>query len=373
MSRIAYLSIQPEKVDFDFLADSLIEVKGSRSKRFKAFLIDYLQESYGIKHSKLIPDLEAFANAQSSTYQKERNNICGSVQLSPVRTGKGNNRSTVPHRNWNAGGDINSFECDLLLDSGAFTDVLTGSRTTPEESLNRQLNFLNLSTPFQKTYLVSYDLLIDEKYIAGERKKQRWTVEEAWTAVEETIKAAKYLNSRRDSLDGFTLIQSCQGVDADQYLKCVEQILPFCQKNDVIGLGGWCILGRQKSYLPTFWETINQAIPVIAEAGIKKVHIFGCTWYKPVAGFPLPPLQGLLALCDKYHLKVSTDSRSLIGNALWKKEGNSPQRAGAEFTYWRHNLAWVKAELATLRENPAYQLPPRNSEFVQLSLDLIFN
>lgn len=368
---ITQLKIPVEDIDFNFLADSLIQSKSPRSKRFKAFLVDYLQEAYGVKQSSLIPDLEAFANAQSSTYQKERNNVRGSVQLSPVRTGKGNNKLTVPYRNWSAG-DINSFECDLLLDSGAFTDVLTNSRVTPEESLNRQLKFLNLSTPFRKTYLVSYDLLIDEKYIDGERKKQRWSVNEAWTAVQATIEAAKYLDSQRDNLSGFTLVQSCQGVDAVQYLKCVERILPYCQKNDVIGLGGWCILGRQKSYLPAFWQTINNVIPVIAGAGIKKVHIFGCTWYKPVAGFPLPPLQGLLALCDKYHLKVSTDSRSLIGNALWKKEGNSPQRAGAEFTYWRHNLAWVKAELATLREHPCYRSPPPviTSDFVQLSLDL---
>jgi hypothetical protein len=368
---IEHLRIPSKNIDFEFLANSLIQSKSSRSKRFKGFLIDYLQESYGIQRSTLSPDLESFANVQSSTYQKERNNVCGSVQLSPVRTGKGINKKTVPYTSWNAG-DIDPFCCDLLLDSGAFTDVLTNSRTTPEDSLSRQLKFLGIADKkFHKTYIVSYDLLIDEKYINGERKKQRWSVEDAWTAVESTIDAAKYLDSQRNNLSGFTLIQSCQGVDASQYLKCVEKILPFCQKDDVIGLGGWCILGRQKSYLPIFWETINQIIPAIAESGIKKVHIFGCTWYKPSQGFPLPPLQGLLALCDKYHLKVSTDSRSLIGNALWKKEGNSPQRAGAEFTYWRHNLAWVKTELATLREHPAYQLPPTNTpDFTQLVLDL---
>lgn len=367
---IEHLRLSLKDIDFDFLADSLIQSKPSRSRRFRAFLVDYLQESYGIKRSALSPDLESFANVQSSTYQKERNNVCGSIQLSPVRTGKGINKKTVPYTNWNAG-DINPFCCDLLLDSGAFTDVLTNSRTTPEDSLSRQLKFLGISSKkFHKTYIVSYDLLIDEKYINGERKKQRWSVQDAWAAVESTIDAAKYLNSQRDNLSGFTLIQSCQGVEASQYLKCVEKILPFCQETDVIGLGGWCILGRQKSYLPIFWETINQIIPVIAESGIKKVHIFGCTWYKPSPGFPLPPLQGLLALCDKYHLKVSTDSRSLIGNALWKKEGNSPQRAGAEFTYWRHNLAWVKSELATLRENPFYQLPPvEKPDFIQLSLN----
>ena len=367
---IQQLKIPSDNIDFDFLANRLIISKSPQSRRFKSFLIEYLQEAYGVKRSELVPDLEAFANAQSVSYQQERNNICGSIQLSPVRTGQ-KGRLTVPYRNFNAG-DIDPSQCDLLLDSGAFTDVLTNSRTTPEECLNRQLNFLNLSpASFQRTYLVSYDLLIDEKYISGERKKQRWSVEEAWTAVEATIEAAKYLNTQRDRLSDFTLIQSCQGVNADQYLKCVEQILLYCQKSDVIGLGGWCILGRQKSYLSTFWETINKIIPLIAKSGIKKVHIFGCTWYKPVAGFPLPPLQGLLALCDKYHLKVSTDSRSLIGNALWKKESNSLKRAGAEFAYWRYNLAWVKAELATLREHPCYQLPPSNtSDFIQLSLDL---
>jgi hypothetical protein len=38
---------------------------------------------------------------------------------------------------------------------------------------------------------------------------------------------------------------------------CVEQVLQYCVPGDVIGLGGWCILGQQPSYLTTFWETIN--------------------------------------------------------------------------------------------------------------------
>jgi DNA (cytosine-5)-methyltransferase 1 len=60
-------------------------------------------------------------------------------------------------------------------------------------------------------------------------------------------------------------------------------------------------------------------------------------------------------LCDRYGISLSTDGRSPIGNALWK---NGWENAGAIFPYWRHNLAWVKTELATLRDSASYQSPP---------------
>lgn len=121
----------------------------------------------------------------------------------------------------------------------------------------------------------------------------------------------------------------------------------------LLGLGGWCILGKQKRWLPVFWETIVKVVPIIALTGVKRIHIFGCTWYKPIQGFQ-PPIPALLALCDNYGIELSVDGRSPIGNALWK---NTWKQAGATFPYWRHNLAWVKAELATLRDSPWYQLP----------------
>lgn len=318
------------------------------SRRFKQHLLAFLLEAYGIERSLLKPDLEVFVNAQANTYQKEPNNICGSVQLSPVRTQGHRTKKTVTRvPDCRA---LNFSQSKVLYDSGAFTDVLTNSRVTPSVALERQLTTLSKLPAFQEVLLASYDLLIDEKHVGGTRRKERWSVEEGKQAVAATIEAARYLNSRRSSLSKFKLVQGCQGVDAKQYLACTAQVLQYCTPVDCIGLGGWCILGKQKHWLPVFFEVVEKVIPLIAEAGIRHVHIFGCTWYKPVQGYT-PPLPILLHQCDSCGIKLTTDGRSPIGNALWKNW----RRGGATWPYWRHNLAWVKAEMATLRDSPYYQ------------------
>ncbi len=338
--------------DLENIADDLIGDKDV-SPRFRTHLVEFLHEAYGLRASTLQPDLSCFVNAQANTYsyqkQSETNNIAGDVQLCAVRASKGKIREVVPDCK-----SLNFAESKVLFDSGAFPEVIANCRVTPKESLQRQLKAIASLPKFKETWLVSYDRLIDEKHIGGKRIKQRWTVEEGESAVNETVEAAKYFNSQRHELSGYTLIQSCQGVDAKQYLRCVEQVLQYCDQSDVVGLGGWCILGKQPSYLQTFWETINLVIPVIAAHGITKVHIFGVTWYKPRPNQPLPPLQPMLWLCDQYGIELSTDGRSPIANALWQ----DTNRAGATFPYWRHNLAWVKAEFATLRDSPLYQAPP---------------
>ena len=334
--------------NFDALANELIESQeNKKSARFYQYLIDYLQEAYGVKPSILIPDVECYVNCQANTYafqgKSERNNIVGSIQLSPGRTaiklGQKITATKIPSY-----GDVNLTQSKLLYDSLAFTDVLTNSRVSLKEALDRQLTTLNQIPVAKETLIVSYDRLIDEKFINGTRRKLRWTIEEGEQAVFETIEAAKYLDLQRERLQGKTLVQSCQGVDALQYKECVEQILKYCKSNDIVGLGGWCILGRQSSYLPIFEETIAQIIPLIAKRNIQKVHIFGCTWYKDRKK-QKAPLSTLFRICKNYGISVSTDSTSPIKNALWKTRW---KRAGAVFPYWRDNLAWVKAELATL-------------------------
>lgn len=362
------LTLSTRNIDINYLVKTLLLDRPS-SSRFKKYLYEFLLEAYGVSASGLTPDLECFVNAQANTYayqgRSELNNIAGSVQLCPVRsrTNKDGTRKIVAKppdcRN------LNFSECKNLYDSGAFPEVLADARVTPQVSLARQLSTLALLPQFKENLLVSYDRLIDEKHVNGQRLKQRWTVTEGELAVKQTVEAAAFLHSQRSQLKNFTLVQSCQGVDALQYLKCVEQVLPYCQADDVLGLGGWCILGRQPSYLSTFWETINLVVRAIACSGITKIHIFGCTWYKPKKHYPIPPLPPLLWLCDRYGISLSTDGRSPIGNALWK---DGWQKAGATFGYWRHNLAWVKAELGTLRDSPQYQAPPGYPEPVTITL-----
>jgi hypothetical protein len=90
---------------------------------------------------------------------------------------------------------------DGTIDSGAFTDP-PHKRLTPDQALTRQLDWETRASakwglPFRASGLVSYDRLIDEKWIAGERHKQRWSVAEGDSAVAETVAAAQYLASQR--------------------------------------------------------------------------------------------------------------------------------------------------------------------------------
>lgn len=344
---------------------------GDYSERFRLFLAGFLGEAYGLGRSLLTPDVTCFVNAQANTYtfqgRSEVNNIGGAIQLSPGRVGRRKGKPTTVTKTPDCGA-VNFAWSEVLYDSCAFTDVLTQSRITPELALERQLVTLDQLPQMLRLLLVSYDLLIDEKHVNGTRIKQRWSVKEGEEAVKATVDAAKYLDSQRYRLDGYELVMSCQGVDAGQYQRCVAKVLEFCQPNDVLGLGGWCILGRQKSYLPTFWEAMRRSLPLIAEAGLKKVHIFGVTWYKPTQGF-IPPLPVLLHECDRLGLTLSTDGTSPIGNALWKNW----KRAGATFPYWRHNLAWVKTEMATLRDSEFYREIPMEKVSVSVGDRVLYN
>ena len=237
-----------------------------------------------------------------------------------------------------------------LLDSGAFTDP-PHNRLTPELALERQLAWESIASdkwavPFQATGLVSYDLLIDETWIAGTRHKRRWDLRSAETAVRTTVEAAAYLSSQRHTLAPRTLILSAQGVDALQYAECAAGVLQCAQPGDWFGFGGWCILGRFTRMLPIFWQTLHLVLPMVKLAGLSHVHIFG-VMYRPALG-------GLLYLADQYGLTASTDSTAPILACTWKDQ----RKAGARRPYWRDNVAWWLDTLASLRQSEFYKAPP---------------
>lgn len=237
------------------------------------------------------------------------------------------------------------------LDSGAFTDP-PHARLNPEGALARQLAWeIHASgkwgAPFQAAGLVSYDLLIDEKWVAGQRHKRRWLVSEGDQAVKVTVEAARYLASQRQTLAPRRLILSCQGVDAIQYAECASEVLQVATSDDWIGLGGWCILGMQQSWMPTFWQALRLVLPMIAARGIRHVHIFGVLF--------LPALGGLLHLADQHGLTVSTDSTAPMLACTWKNW----KKAGARERYWRDNVAWWQRTLAQLRTSEFYKAPPK--------------
>lgn len=287
-----------------------------------------------------------FIGGQSGTVQGERDDLTGDRCF------------TAAHQPKNARGSFTDpQQVCALLDSGAFTDP-PAHRLTPELALQRQLRWeLRASQRWQcdwRAYgLVSYDRLIDEVWVNGERRKRRWTLKEADLAVRETIDAAAFLTSQRAQLAPRKLFLACQGVDAIQYEECIVEVLKYAVSDDVVGMGGWCILGRWKSWLPEFWATIHRILPRIAAAGIKHIHIFGVLW--------LVPLGGLLYLADRYGLSLSTDSSTPILACTRKDMKKAGIRvsfqANSGASFWRENCAYWRTTLANLRTSHLYQLP----------------
>jgi hypothetical protein len=237
-----------------------------------------------------------------------------------------------------------------LLDSGAFSDP-PGKRLTPEGALERQLRWERNAErwwghPWKAEALVSYDLLIDEKWSGGRRKKERWTVAEADRAVRVTVDAAAHLAAQRSRLAPRRLVLAAQGVDACQYQECVAGVLAHARPGDTLGLGGWCILGRQRSWLPTFWAAMRRTLPLAAAAGLAGVHLFGVL-YRPALG-------PLLWLCDRDGLALSTDSKSPALDVTWK----DAKKAGARTATWEKNVEWWQDALAGLRGCAHYREPP---------------
>lgn len=209
-------------------------------------------------------------------------------------------------------------DCLVRRDSGAFSDSLK-SRLSFADALRRQDRHAErwgYANQLEST--ASYDLLIDEKWLDGERFKRRWGKVEAEAAVTETVEAARFLSNHRN---GDRLVLSAQGVTPEQYLDCVRRIAPLFHDEDVLGLGGWCIIGKQpKRMLPQFQHTIIKVIPFAAQAGIKHIHIWGVLYAEA--------LGGLLWLCDQFGLTLATDS-----------SGPSVRPARGEWGYadWRDN------------------------------------
>lgn len=212
------------------------------------------------------------------------------------------------------------------------------------------------SEPWQAYALASYDLLIDETWVAGHKHKRRWSVEDAEWAVRETVDAAQYIAGRRADLYPRKLVLGCQGVDAVQYRECVQEVLRVATPDDWIGLGGWCILGRLQSWLPTFWATLYECLPLIQCAGVRHVHLYGVLWQ--------PAVGGLVWLADQYGLSVSTDSASPVLVTTWKNK----KRSGARCDYWRDNVNWWVTALKDIRHSPYYRQPPKIEPARQLSM-----
>lgn len=191
----------------------------------------------------------------------------------------------------------------VMVDSGAFCDE---KRLSVAAALERQVTHADkYDYWYQVSEVVSYDWLIDEKWIDGVRVKERWSTEDAKRAVDETVKNAEFLVEHRFAIPNYPyskIILSVQGVDAGQYLDCAKRVVrSMSTTKDVLGMGGWCIIGKMpKKMMPVFIETVRDLIPALHKSGVKRVHIFGVL-YAPALGY-------LLYLCNQCGIKLSTDS-----------------------------------------------------------------
>lgn len=249
----------------------------------------------------------------------------------------------------------------IIQDSGAFCDG-PGERLSFPKALNRQVSHANkYGYQSRISHRATYDLLIDEVWIDGNRHKRRWTVDQADAAVLETITAAQFLT---DSVHrrGLGLVASAQGVDAHQYLDCVKALAPLLDtQRDILGLGGWCIMGKMpKQMLPEFRRTISLVIPFAASVGIKWIHIWGVLF--------APALGELLWLCDRCGIFLSTDSAGpslrpafgLWGYADWSDKSYVRPPVSTRGLERAKHVAATRAWLSGFRETRYYRKPPVN-------------
>lgn len=191
----------------------------------------------------------------------------------------------------------------VLQDSGAYGESSNlFFRLSFEEALKRQERHAAKYDYADKiAYRASYDFLIDHRFAAtaGSSRRQIQRLPENYgdVAVEKSVEAAHFLDAHRN---GYHLALNVQGVTPQQYLSCVQQVVPLLRDGDTLGLGGWCILGRLPQMMSDFLETLSAIMPFLAHEHIPRVHLYGCLY--------TPALAAMLAICDYYQIALSIDS-----------------------------------------------------------------
>lgn len=180
-----------------------------------------------------------------------------------------------------------------LCDSGAFQDIDDCVRLSPRQALERQLmleaqilfNSNSLKLPpnlrigwdWHFEAVVIYDQMagVDEEIVDGKKVKRRGTIETAASAVAETLRSAEYYHTQRARIAG-ALCFVGQGVTPDQYINdCLIPMSAMMRAGDWFAYGGFCILGKVPSLLPVFYETFTRSLPILKDAGIKRLHLLG--------------------------------------------------------------------------------------------------
>lgn len=199
----------------------------------------------------------------------------------------------------------------IICDSGAFQDLGARPRLSPRGALERQLRFeeqLRWYTDnhgFAFEAMVIYDQMagVDETIISGRKVKVRGTLDTARAAVAETLQAARYYASQRHRIRG-ALCFAGQGVTPDQYVEeCVAPMALLMRPGDWFAFGGFCIIGRQRSLIPIFYETFTRVLDALIPHGITRYHLLGVTVPEPV--------EFAAAEAARRGVAVSTDSSAI--------------------------------------------------------------
>ena len=231
-------------------------------------------------------------------------------------------------------------EVSFMIDSGAFQDVGNESRLSFEDALKRQLDFEKMLGR-EAEALVSYDRLVDEQVDERGQFKQRVDHNLGEDYVAETIEAATFLSGKRSELSPRKLILSCQGTSVNQYMECIESVLDVARPGDIIGFGGFCILSKGKEYERQFYEIVRRSFPIIHDAGIDRVHVFGMGVFRA------------LVQTDIYGrmngIECSYDTSSPEMNAVFGKSFNPLNAQMTKvFAKVHKNQGYVPAELALM-------------------------
>ncbi len=207
-----------------------------------------------------------------------------------------------------------------ICDSGAFQErdmlkrLLAGAALDRQLALEQRLRDEGCGPDFCFEAIVTYDCLVgvDEAIVNGKRIKRRGDEASAVGAVEATIASAAIYHRRRKEVRG-AIAYAAQGASIPQYVACVRRLLPLLRPGlDWIALGGFCIIGMQRSLIPQFVETCRVLAPLLAAHGVPRVHVLGvCV---------VDALQAAADIFAAVGIELSTDSVSMETNAIMGRE-----------------------------------------------------
>jgi len=191
------------------------------------------------------------------------------------------------------------FQCEILLDSGAYQDEEV--RVTFQQAYDRQRAYQTKLEQVAK-YIVVYDKIGD---------------------FETTMVANKFLLGLKLPA-GQQKILVVQGESESEYSQCLKDILAlYSHEKFVIGFGGVAKCGMNKRIERKLYSAIENNINVLRL--VKHVHIFGCFTNRV-----LKQVESMLPTVDISVDTASCEIRSVMGNTFnegyWVKTYDRSQK-----------------------------------------------